>query len=441
MSTDTAIAAGGLRRAVGRGEDLFQRVKVRAAALEALSCDSVLVPRRVSHEPDGTVVVEVPWVDGTDLGAIAMRRGPLSGGECAWLAAQIGTALTHMHKAGLVHGDLSPANVVVSGTGVVLVDTLSGCLEDELGTVGFRAPERPAGATLPGDVYSLGALLRWASEPSEQARVDAWTQPLLARDPAARPPITVATSALQALAPAVPISIPDSFDVVAAARSRAAGRTERIGAGRPWRVRKIVVRAGAAVATLGAGLGIVIAVPRAVDAVLAPAHAAVPAPAMSASALPTDAPELATASALPQPAQVLGDRAHAAQAAEHLTLVRVEALAQGDSQALRDLVAPSESGSAELSEGEARVVRGLHELAQAIEQGERSYEGLAVSDIEAELVSTSDDLSTVRLSYVLSAHTVNDQDGRHQVEAHEESVMMTLRWDGRWWVSEVSAAR
>lgn len=79
-----------------------------------------------------------------------------------WLA-EIAEAVAYLHHNGVVHGDLQPANVIVSDDSVKLIDFGFSALAFDTnqrfvgGTEGFVAPElRP---TFAADVYSLGKLI------------------------------------------------------------------------------------------------------------------------------------------------------------------------------------------------------------------------------------------------------------------------------------------
>jgi WD40 repeat protein/class 3 adenylate cyclase len=107
------------------------------------------------------------WVEGVDLAAVLTEHGqpglPPST-VLRWLAP-VAEALTHLHTTDppVVHGDVKPANLVLTPTGrVVLVDfgvSSTRGLRTRGGTPGYRAPEVAAGAvpTRAADVYGLAA--------------------------------------------------------------------------------------------------------------------------------------------------------------------------------------------------------------------------------------------------------------------------------------------
>jgi serine/threonine-protein kinase len=121
--------------------------------------------------PDGHVVpyVVMELLTGLPL-AERLLDGPLPWPEAVRLCAQVADGLAAAHRRGIVHRDIAPANVMLTGTGAKLLDfgiaTPAGTRgeADEgslLGTPAYMAPERlddpPAAPAI--DVYGLGALL------------------------------------------------------------------------------------------------------------------------------------------------------------------------------------------------------------------------------------------------------------------------------------------
>jgi hypothetical protein len=106
------------------------------------------------------------------LQALLRERGRLSPRETVRIAEQIGGALDAAHRAGLVHRDVKPANILVADLGdhTYLCDfglakrtgsqgvTQTGFF---LGTVDYCAPEQIQGQAVDGraDIYSLGGVL------------------------------------------------------------------------------------------------------------------------------------------------------------------------------------------------------------------------------------------------------------------------------------------
>ena len=115
--------------------------------------------------PDGRVAVVMPHLLGGALDALVRARGHLSPGEVVTVLAPVASALGRLHDLGVVHGDVSPGNVLLDldgrplladlGLGHVVGDVSPGVW----GTDGYVAPEVLLGAD-PGpasDVYALGA--------------------------------------------------------------------------------------------------------------------------------------------------------------------------------------------------------------------------------------------------------------------------------------------
>lgn len=127
----------------------------------------------------GDAESQQPWiateyVTGVSLSDAVPRGEPLPATSVWRLAHDLAGALTAVHTAGIVHRDIKPSNVILTGTGVKIIDfgvaytpnlsqlTVTGM---NVGTPSFMSPEQArSGEISPAsDVFSLGILLYFAA--------------------------------------------------------------------------------------------------------------------------------------------------------------------------------------------------------------------------------------------------------------------------------------
>ncbi|HEV3028449.1 MAG TPA: protein kinase, partial [Planctomycetota bacterium] len=114
-------------------------------------------------EKEGRPYLVMPLVDG------APPKAPMPSKVAARLALQASQALDHVHKMGIIHRDVKPANILVEAGGRVLlldfglaIPASSGASRWAVsGTPEYASPEQIRGDVLDArtDVYSLGATL------------------------------------------------------------------------------------------------------------------------------------------------------------------------------------------------------------------------------------------------------------------------------------------
>ncbi|MEU8813115.1 serine/threonine-protein kinase [Actinoplanes sp. NPDC048796] len=119
-------------------------------------------------EPVPYVVMEL--IDGESLAAVLARARKLPWQHAVRITAEVAAALAAAHARGIVHRDVTPANVMLTPTGAKVVDFGISALIGEndidpdgslLGTPAYLAPERLEGGQVSPatDVYAVGLLI------------------------------------------------------------------------------------------------------------------------------------------------------------------------------------------------------------------------------------------------------------------------------------------
>ncbi|MFF7204139.1 protein kinase [Streptomyces sp. NPDC008141] len=203
--------------------DVRARMQREAQAAARIRHSGVVTVHDVTEE-QGLPVIVMELVDGPSLDDVLTERGTLEPHEAAAIGAKLMDALDAAHRAGVLHRDVKPGNVLIEHGGrVVLTDfgiasmeasgddamaklTQSGQL---VGSLDYLPPERAQGRE-PGpasDIWSLGMTLYAAVEgTSPFRRTSAWstlsaivTEPL--PEPRRAGPLTPVLQALMAKEP------------------------------------------------------------------------------------------------------------------------------------------------------------------------------------------------------------------------------------------------
>jgi hypothetical protein len=147
------------------------RAEREALAARRLRHDRCVRAYDVGHDASH-VYIAYEYVPGRTFRE-ALRTGSLSDPDAVEVAAQVLDALAHAHRAGIVHRDVKPSNILLEDRDEIAVrlldfglaqfdgaDTLT-AVGDVPGTLAYIAPERLAGgeATPESDVWSVGVLL------------------------------------------------------------------------------------------------------------------------------------------------------------------------------------------------------------------------------------------------------------------------------------------
>ena len=158
--------------AQGISIDRFEREIQTAAALQQAN----IVPVLTTGDTNGLPFYSMPFVEGESL-RVHVARGPMAVTEVIGIMRDVSKALAYAHQRGVVHRDIKPDNVMLSGGTAVVLDfgiakaisaarTQSGNatltqIGTSIGTPAYMAPEQAAGdpnIDHRADIYSLGAM-------------------------------------------------------------------------------------------------------------------------------------------------------------------------------------------------------------------------------------------------------------------------------------------
>ena len=211
-------------KVIGRGlanqpgyRERFAREARAAMAVSGLYTASVVDADTTAESP----YIATEYVPAPSLAESVVKTGPLPASAVSALAGGLAEALVAIHRAGLVHRDVKPHNILLAADGPVVID-FGIAVGDEtgltavgmtVGTPGYIAPEVLHGKDPSplSDVFSLGCVLVYAArgagpfgtgdplaiahrsasgEPDLNGLPDAvraLVKPMLQRDPARRP--------------------------------------------------------------------------------------------------------------------------------------------------------------------------------------------------------------------------------------------------------------
>ncbi|SFL84011.1 Probable serine/threonine-protein kinase pknH [Nocardia asteroides] len=169
-SKNRTVAVKVLNRELARDPVYVQRFRRESQAMASVQ-EPHVIPVHDWGEVDGVLYIDMRLVKGTDLKERLQRHGRLTPGEAVQVVEQIAAALDAAHEIGLVHRDVKPANILITGSmfaylvdfGVAHADsdphlTSTG---SAVGSMAYMAPERFEDAPLTAavDTYALTCVL------------------------------------------------------------------------------------------------------------------------------------------------------------------------------------------------------------------------------------------------------------------------------------------
>ncbi|MDT8915912.1 serine/threonine-protein kinase [Amycolatopsis sp. PS_44_ISF1] len=173
------VAVKELLMPVNQGEEKVAEAKSRAMREARIAArlqhpNAISVFNVVEHEDRPWLIME--YLPSRSLSAKLHEDGPMTVDEVIPVAVQLAGVLAAAHRAGIVHRDVKPGNILLGEDGTVKVtdfgisravgDVTLTATGEISGTPAFLAPEAARGeeATFPSDVFALGATLYMAVE-------------------------------------------------------------------------------------------------------------------------------------------------------------------------------------------------------------------------------------------------------------------------------------
>jgi serine/threonine-protein kinase len=171
VSLDRTVAVKVLTPYLAKNERYLKRFQREARAVAKLNHPNVVSGIDVG-EAKGCRYFVMEYVEGPTLLQLLEKDGRLDAMSASRLVLQIARALDHAHKAGLVHRDVKPANIIVTAKSNVAKLCDLGLAKEvaeggadtgegrAMGTPFYISPEQARGEPdidIRSDIYSLGA--------------------------------------------------------------------------------------------------------------------------------------------------------------------------------------------------------------------------------------------------------------------------------------------
>jgi serine/threonine protein kinase len=202
---DRLVALKILAPALASDEEFRLRFIAESRAVAAVD-DPYIIPVYDAGEVDGVLFIAMRFVQGGDLHQVLEREGALSPGRVAGFISPVASALDAAHRAGLVHRDVKPGNILIdrgedrpdhvylSDFGVAKAVASAGLTGPGffVGTPDYAAPEQIQGRPVDGraDQYALACVAFQLLTGVLPFRVDQGLPVLLAHVSTAPPSLT-----------------------------------------------------------------------------------------------------------------------------------------------------------------------------------------------------------------------------------------------------------
>ena len=151
--------------------EFLRRFEREASAVISLSHPNIVQSYDAGTDENGVSYIVLEYVEGMTLKEYIKVRGCIPPRETVNIAGQVLDALQHAHENGIIHRDVKPQNVMISGSSVKLTDfgiardassttrTFAGT--NVIGSVHYISPEQARGddVAAESDIYSCAVMV------------------------------------------------------------------------------------------------------------------------------------------------------------------------------------------------------------------------------------------------------------------------------------------
>jgi serine/threonine protein kinase len=176
MVLNRTVALKLLKEQYVDSEEFRRRFRREAESIASLSHPNIVSAYDWGKAEDGRPYIAMEYIEGGTLAKRIARKGTLDPFEAAGIARQVALALAESHRCGVIHRDIKPHNIFLTGNpldsiGAVKVGDFGIARAIEattvtetsliLGTVRYLSPEQARGESMGpwSDLYSLGVVL------------------------------------------------------------------------------------------------------------------------------------------------------------------------------------------------------------------------------------------------------------------------------------------
>src|SRR5689334_9853578 len=121
LELDRVVALKVIAPELVEDRDVRERFLREARAAASIEHPNVIPVHAAGGGADGPAYLAMRFIDGDDARTLVRRGGATSAGRAADMVAQAAAGLDAIHRAGYVHRDVKPANVLVDADGHVYV--------------------------------------------------------------------------------------------------------------------------------------------------------------------------------------------------------------------------------------------------------------------------------------------------------------------------------